>query len=164
MTRREIRDKVFKIVFAVEFTAPEDMQEQIDLTFDTELPGEEDDDPMLHAEVGEADRAYISAKVLDIVSKKADIDSMISEVSEGWKLSRIGKAELAILRVGVYEAVYEDSVPEKVAINEAVELAKKYCDVQASKFINALLGKVVKKKDAQTGGEEQGDDGCSKAE
>lgn len=62
--------------------------------------------------------------------------------------SRIGKEELAILRLGVYEVVYDDTIPEKVAINEAVELAKKYCDVSASKFVNALLAKLVKKEES----------------
>ena len=62
---------------------------------------------------------------------------------EGWKLPRIGKEELAILRLGVYEVKYDESIPEKVAINEAVELAKKYCDASASKFVNALLAKLV---------------------
>ena len=56
---------------------------------------------------------------------------------------RQGKEELAILRLGVYEVKYDESIPEKVAINEAVELAKKYCDASASKFVNALLAKLV---------------------
>lgn len=143
MTRREIRDKIFKIVFTAEFNAPADMEEQIELAFDTELPGDEEDDPMLYAAVGDKDREYITAKVLDIVSKQKEIDETISKISDGWKLQRIGKEELAILRLGVYEVVYDEGIPEKVAINEAVELAKKYCDVSASKFINALLGKLV---------------------
>lgn len=156
MTRREIRDKIFKIVFTLEFNSPDEMGEQLELAFDSGLPGEEDDDPMLYASVSDKDREYISAKVLDIVSKQADIDRTISEISEGWKLARIGKEELAILRLGVYEVLYDDAIPEKVAINEAVELAKKYCDVQASKFINALLGKLAKKDAA---GEESSDAG-----
>ena len=147
MTRREIRDKIFKIVFAVEFNTPDEMQEQIDLAFDTDMPGEEDDDPMLYAPVSDKDRRYITDKVMDILSKKEAIDNTISEISDGWKLPRIGKEELAILRLGVYEVIYDETIPEKVAINEAVELAKKYCDVSASKFVNALLAKLVGKDD-----------------
>ena len=145
MTRREIRDKLFKNVFTAEFNTPEEMQEQIDLAFDCEMPGDEEDDPMLYAIVSEDDREYITAKVKDIIAKKAEIDEKISEISEGWKLPRIGKEELAILRLGVYEILYDETIPAKVAINEAVELAKKYCDVSASKFVNALLAKLVKK-------------------
>ena len=56
------------------------------------------------------------------------------------------------MRLGVYEVIYDSSIPEKVAINEAVELSKKYCDVSASKFVNALLAKLVKKDDASEKG------------
>lgn len=152
MTRREIRDKIFKIVFTAEFNTLDEMRDQIDLAFDTEMPGDEEDDPLLYASVSDSDRQYITDKVMDIMSRKNDIDKTISEISEGWKLPRIGKEELAILRLGVYEVIYDSSIPEKVAINEAVELSKKYCDASASKFVNALLAKLVKKDDASEKG------------
>ena len=152
MTRREIRDKIFKIVFTAEFNTLDEMRDQIDLAFDTEMPGDEEDDPLLYASVSDSDRQYITDKVMDIISRKDDIDKTISEISEGWKLPRIGKEELAILRLGVYEVIYDSSIPEKVAINEAVELSKKYCDASASKFVNALLAKLVKKDDASEKG------------
>lgn len=152
MTRREIRDKIFKIVFTAEFNTLDEMRDQIDLAFDTEMPGDEEDDPLLYAFVSDSDRQYITDKVMDIMSRKDDIDKTISEISEGWKLPRIGKEELAILRLGVYEVIYDSSIPEKVAINEAVELSKKYCDASASKFVNALLAKLVKKDDASEKG------------
>ena len=152
MTRREIRDKILKIVFTAEFNTLDEMRDQIDLAFDTEMPGDEEDDPLLYASVSDSDRQYITDKVMDIMSRKDDIDKTISEISEGWKLPRIGKEELAILRLGVYEVIYDSSIPEKVAINEAVELSKKYCDASASKFVNALLAKLVKKDDASEKG------------
>ena len=152
MTRREIRDKIFNIVFTAEFNTLDEMRDQIDLAFDTEMPGDEEDDPLLYASVSDSDRQYITDKVMDIMSRKDDIDKTISEISEGWKLPRIGKEELAILRLGVYEVIYDSSIPEKVAINEAVELSKKYCDASASKFVNALLAKLVKKDDASEKG------------
>lgn len=152
MTRREIRDKIFKIVFTAEFNTLDEMRDQINLAFDTEMPGDEEDDPLLYASVSDSDRQYITDKVMDIMSRKDDIDKTISEISEGWKLPRIGKEELAILRLGVYEVIYDSSIPEKVAINEAVELSKKYCDASASKFVNALLAKLVKKDDASEKG------------
>ena len=135
MTRRDIRDRIFKIVFTLEFNDAEGMQDQLDFAFDPEMPGDEEDDPLLYGIVSNEDRDYITTKVKNIISKKAEID--------GWKLPRIGKEELAILRLGVYEVKYDESIPEKVAINEAVELAKKYCDASASKFVNALLAKLV---------------------
>ena len=66
----------------------------------------------------------------------------------GWTLSRISKASLSIMKLAIFEMKYMDDVPPKVAINEAVELAKKYCDVSASKFVNALLAKLVKKEES----------------
>ena len=66
----------------------------------------------------------------------------IKEISSGWKLERIGKAELAILRLAVYEMKYDEDVPFKVAINEAVELSKIYCNEDAKSFVNGLLAKV----------------------
>ena len=137
MTRRDIRDRIFKIVFTLEFNDAEGMQDQLDFAFDPEMPGDEEDDPLLYGIVSNEDRDYITTKVKNIISKKAEIDEIISQISEGWK------EELAILRLGVYEVKYDESIPEKVAINEAVELAKKYCDASASKFVNALLAKLV---------------------
>ena len=68
---------------------------------------------------------------------------MLSAAASGWKLGRIGKVELALLRMAVYEMRYDDETPEKVAINEAVELAKKYGADASSGFINGVLAKLV---------------------
>lgn len=84
MTRREIRDKIFKIIFTAEFNTPEEMSEQIQMAFDTEMPGDEEDDPMLYASVSDKDKAYITDKVMDILAHRDVIDSTISEISEGW--------------------------------------------------------------------------------
>ena len=71
------------------------------------------------------------------------LDEEIAKISDGWNIGRIGKAELAILRVAIFEMLYDDDVPYKVAINEAVELAKIYCNEDARSFINGLLAKVT---------------------
>ncbi|MDE5872417.1 MAG: transcription antitermination factor NusB, partial [Lachnospiraceae bacterium] len=78
-------------------------------------------------------------KIIDCVG---ELDKTISEVSSKWNIERIGKAELAILRLAVYEMKYDEDVPFRVAINEAVELAKIYCNDDAKSFVNALLAKV----------------------
>ena len=70
MTRREIRDKIFKIVFTAEFNTLDEMRDQIDLAFDTEMPGDEEDDPLLYASVSDSDRQYITDKVMDIMSER----------------------------------------------------------------------------------------------
>ncbi len=143
MTRRKLREKVFRILFGLEFNSEDDMKEQVELALESNIPP--DDDEIEDAyELQEEDKQYISGRVLDIVAKKQDIDKTIEEISEGWKLPRIGKAELAILRLAIYEMNYDESIPVKVAINEAVELAKRYCDIEAKSFINALLAKLTK--------------------
>lgn len=68
----------------------------------------------------------------------------INEVAKGWKTGRMGKAELAILRLAVYEMLYDEEVPVKVAINEAVELAKTFGGDDSAAFVNGILAKLVK--------------------
>ena len=78
-----------------------------------------------------------------VMVKIPELDLKINEVAEGWKTKRMGRAELTILRLALYEILFDDDVPEKVAINEAVELAKKYGGNEAPAFINGVLAKLV---------------------
>ena len=74
-----------------------------------------------------------------------EIDSMINEKAKGWSTGRMGKVDLAIIRLAVYEMKFDDTVPEGVAINEAVELAKMYGQDESAGFINGVLAKFVEK-------------------
>ena len=88
--------------------------------------------------------SYAMELVNGVYDNANSIDSLIdSKLKKGWTIKRISKTSLAILRLAVYEMKYVDSVPESVAINEAVELAKKYT-VDESKFINGVLGSIAK--------------------
>ena len=131
MTRREIREQVFKMLFRVEFYNQEEMSEQIALC--------EDD----ACDWKEKDRAYIFEKVGNISDKLEEIDAKINEVSEGWKTGRMGKVDQALIRLAVYEMLYDEDVPAKVAINEAVELAKQYGTDNSPAFVNGILAKLV---------------------
>ena len=73
-----------------------------------------------------------------------EIDEKINSVSEGWPVNRLGKAELAIMRLAVYEMLYDEDIPVNVAINEAVELAKNYGGDNAPSFVNGVLAKLAK--------------------
>ena len=86
----------------------------------------------------------IKNKVKDIISKSNAIDGIIKENLETWDINRVGKAELAIIRLAVYEMYYDETVDLPVAINEAVELAKTYGDDKAPKFVNGVLSTVYK--------------------
>ena len=133
MTRRELREQIFKLLFGVEFHDRQELPEQIAVYEETEEPWDT------------KDGAYISGKCEDIVAHLAEIDEAIDAVAEGWKTGRMGKVELTILRQAVYEMQYDEEIPEKVAINEAVELAKKFGGDEAPAFVNGILAKLIQK-------------------
>ncbi|MDE6434913.1 MAG: transcription antitermination factor NusB [Lachnospiraceae bacterium] len=132
MLRSQIREEIFKILFRYPFTEEGEMQEQITFCME-ELEGK-----------SEENLAYIKNKVNQIIEHRVAIDEKLQDNCEGWNLNRIGKAEIAIMRVAVYELLYEKEIPQSVSINEAVELTKRYCDEDAKGFVNAVLGKVAK--------------------
>lgn len=129
MSRRELREQIFKLLFRVEFNSLEDMSEQERMFF------EEED-----AAKGE-DADYISDKYHKIEQKLPEIDEQLNERAEGWNTARMGKVDLTILRLAVYEIHYDETVPTGVAINEAVELAKKFGQDASSGFVNGILAK-----------------------
>lgn len=150
MTRRELREHCFKMLFCADFYPAQETREQLERYF--EALEEEETTPegtsqILHqVEMEEKDRAYLLKKAEAAVENLAGLDARINEVAEGWKTRRMGKAELTILRLALYEMLYDDEIPEKVAINEAVELAKKFGGEDAPSFINGVLAKLVKDK------------------
>ncbi|MCD7862301.1 MAG: transcription antitermination factor NusB [Lachnospiraceae bacterium] len=133
MTRSELREEIFKLLFRVEFNAPEDMEEQKRLFLLC------DDVPL-----SETDEIYISEKYENIAVMLPEIDALLVEKAEGWNKKRMGKVELTILRLAVYEILKDDTVPAGAAINEAVELAKKYGQENAGSFVNGVLAKFVR--------------------
>ena len=142
MLRSQVREEIFKILFRFPFVETAEMEEQIDFSME-ELEGKSEDN-----------KVYIRNKVNGILGHMDSLDGYITDCCEGWNLNRIGKAELAIMRIAVYEILFEKDVPNKVAINEAVELCKQYCDEDAKGFVNAVLGKVEKKAAACDGNAE----------
>ncbi len=98
---------------------------------------------------------YIVRTVRGISEKKEEIDVIISGSSKGWKLERLSRVSLAIMRLAVYEMLWDEGIPFSVSINEAVELAKRYDDEKAPKFINGILNDIADKKGLK-GGKEEG--------
>ncbi len=137
LSRTLLREHIFKIIFMSDQRHDEDAAEYISIYFDCLT---DDDDNFI--ELDDKDKEYISGKVLNILEKSEEIDKMISDSSKGWALHRIARAELAILRVAVYEMLYDEDIPENVAINEAIELSKKYGESAAPSFINGILGTI----------------------
>lgn len=136
MTRHEMRECIFCLLFQNEFYRSEEFEEQMGNFLDNFHFPEE------HA-ISEKDEKEVRDKMEKLTAKLPDLDKRIAASARGWKLDRIARAELAILRLAVYEALYDDSVPVGVAVNEAVELAKKYGDDNGYVFVNGILGKIV---------------------
>ena len=91
----------------------------------------------------DTEKEYIRTKYAAIAEKVEMIDEKINASVTGWKTSRMGKVDLTILRLAVYEIEWDEEVPRGVAINEAVELAKRYGGEESPSFINGVLGKIV---------------------
>ena len=105
-------------------------------------------DEIRPTEPGEADRAYISRILDGVLSHVTELDEKISAASVNWSLERIAKVDLTILRLATYEILYEDDIPGSVAINEAVELANRYSEPSSGRFINGVLGTILRDKEA----------------
>lgn len=147
MTRRELREHCFKLLFCTDFHPAEEIQEQMEQYF-TE-PAEDEavaggGYEMLHCPALDAfDGGYVMEKVERVMENKEELDVAINKIAEGWSTKRMGREELAILRLALYEIRHDEDVPEKVAINEAVELAKKYGGDDSASFVNGILAKLV---------------------
>jgi len=90
------------------------------------------------------EKAYIEDVVNGVLVNKDKIDNLIEQKAIGWKLNRISKVDLSILRLGIYEIMFRDDIPYTVTINEAVEMAKKYSTEEAGAFINGIFSKIPK--------------------
>ncbi|MCI9238375.1 transcription antitermination factor NusB [Lachnospiraceae bacterium 50-23] len=131
MKRSELREHIFRLVFGVEFNEEDEMPQQLKLYFDQ------------LEDAKEKDLEYIRTKAQQIAQKIPEIDRMVNEHTKGWKTTRMNKVDLSILRVAVYEMQWDDDVPVGVAIDEAVELAKKYSGEDGPSFVNGVLAKLA---------------------
>ncbi len=138
MSRRELREHIFKFLFRIEFNDREEMLEQEQFFFEMlKMEAQEERTP----KVKDEDAAYISTKSNKIIEKLDELDAMINKQAKGWTTQRMGKVDLTILRLAVYEIVFDEDVPTGVAINEAVELAKRFGQEESSGFVNGVLAK-----------------------
>ena len=134
MVRSKLREHVFKMLFQIEFNDAEDMFERLRNYFE------------LLEDAADKDREYIQAKYEAVAARVPEIDSMLNEIAKGWKTFRMSKVYLTALRLAVYEMKWDEDIPEGVAINEAVELAKRFGGENSSSFVNGILGKLAKQE------------------
>ena len=132
MNRTEMRENAFKLIYSLEIQKVENVQEQINLYFESNNITDEET------------KKYIANAVNGIEEHQEEILKDIeTNLKEEWKLSRISKMDLTILKLAIYEIKFTD-VPYKVSKNEAVELAKKYGEDKSKNFVNGILASVVK--------------------
>ena len=143
ITRRQSRIQTFMLLFARGFYLEEERGAQNDLFFQFESD-EEEGMPLAPCLVPAEEREYIIRRVEGIEAVQNELDERLNEAARGWSTSRMPRADLAILRLALYEMTYDESIPVGVAINEAVELAKLYGSDASPAFINGILAGLVK--------------------
>ncbi len=92
----------------------------------------------------EEQKEYFDMTLTSVIDHLNEIDGLIESSTENWKIERISKVELAIIRLAVAEIYYISEIPQSVSINEAVELGKKFAGDDSGKFVNGILGKIVR--------------------
>lgn len=158
MSRKTARKHILNIVFQAEFDVDVEI-EQIMAAYDEEYKATEDitdenvtEDQLLDMDsekisrlrtIRNADKKFIIEEAKGVVANKQKIDEVISAGLENWEIDRLSKVDLSILRIAVYEILFADDIPDAVAVNEAVQLAKLLSEEKAPKFINGVLGKVI---------------------
>ena len=129
MSRRKSREATMKLLYQIQFNSDDIELQILDMTEEEEILGKE--------------KVYVSEIVNGVLQNVEDIDKIIEENLTGWKMNRVSKVNLAILRLSIYEILYREDIPNTVSINEAVELTKKFSGEDSKVFVNGLLAKVV---------------------
>lgn len=146
MTRNTAREIAVHLAYELSFTdrAPEELLDERLNKESFEMLADEDE---LYAAAPEKDQAeYIRGVVTGVAEHAPELDGYIAKYARGWKFERIPLVAGAIMRVAMYEAMYRDDIDVGVAINEAVEIAKKYETPETVKFINGILGSFVREE------------------
>lgn len=138
MSRKVARELAFKIIFAENFQNEEINTEEVMTALIKE--NEHMD------EVNKEDMEYIKEITHGVYTNIASLDEMIEKHLKGWTMERICKTDLAILRLAIYEIIHREDIPDKVSVNEAVELAKAFSEDSSPSFINGVLAGILNKK------------------
>lgn len=148
MSRITARSAVMQMIYE-QLAGGEGGEETLQMVYDElreeGVPGVEE---IKDNEPGKADRAYITRVLDGVLNNLDELDAEISAASRGWTIQRMPKVDLTILRLATWEILHEDDVPGSVSINEAVELASRYSEPSSGRFINGVLGTILRKKEA----------------
>ncbi|AYD40592.1 transcription antitermination factor NusB [Clostridium fermenticellae] len=156
MNRRKSRELTMRLLFQMTINK-EDFKEVID-NLKENLKVDNNESELLsnlktdksdeeNMDLTDIDMSYVTRVLKGIQEKKGELDDGIEKCLIKWKINRISRVDLAILRICTYEFLYEDNIPKNVSINEAIELAKKYSGDKSAAFVNGILGKMIKNKE-----------------
>ncbi|GAQ26125.1 MULTISPECIES: transcription antitermination factor NusB [Tepidanaerobacter] len=134
MSRKTAREQAFKILFAIDVG-----ENTIEEAMEIAIPSLND----------QGQKKFVLDEVNGVLNNLESIDEIINKYSGDWKVNRMASSDRNILRIAIYEILYRDDIPASVSINEAVEIAKKYSDEKSYKFINGLLGSVVREYESK---------------
>jgi N utilization substance protein B len=141
MKRSEIRETIFILLFMSQFYDENGTREQRNLYLEGMNDGRLSE--VQGVMPTDEDTAYITKKLDGILAHQEEIDAMLDKISEGWKIRRMAGTDRCVLRLAVYEICFDEEIPTGVAINEAVELAKKYGGDHSASFVNGILAKIA---------------------
>ncbi len=140
MNRKITREEAVKVLYTMDISNNYDINILNDYL--NHFANEKSED--LELNLNSIDVEYLNKTLIDVINNLENIDKKIIENAKGWKINRIAKVDLAILRVALGEILYNPLIPESVSINEAVEISKKYSIDESHKFINGILGSIYR--------------------
>ena len=130
MNRKLSREKTMELLFGMALSK-DTIEEVIEGFLDS-----------YEGDIKEIDLTYVKQALIGVENNKENIDKVISENLHNWKIDRISKVNLSILRLATYEILYDEQVPRPVVINEALEITRRYSDEKSVSFINGVLDKI----------------------
>lgn len=146
MTRTAAREIAVQLVFAI-IQSGNSADEILDIFFEEEYyVALSEENELYSVYPSKKQLEYIRGLVVGACEHSFELDNMITKYSRGWKLSRISAIAVSIMRTAMYEVLYIEDVPDSVAINEAIELAKGYEDQETVSFINGILGSFMREE------------------
>lgn len=145
MSRRIAREYAIQFLFSLDFNKTDDVESQLEEFLLHSQEHREEEESALN----ENSKSFTLDVVKGTMEHIAEIDELIEFHTTGWKMERIAKVDLAIIRLAIYEIVFNNEIPDSVAANEAIELAKKYSTEESGSFVNGVLGKIIRGKDEQ---------------
>ncbi len=134
MNRRKQREHTFKELFLKEFYTTEEFVDQCNLYLEEQ------------EELIQEERELLAGQAKFLQEKMEILDARINHIAEGWQTDRMSKVDVTILRLATYEIFFDEEIPVRVAINEAVELAKRYGGEDSASFVNGILGRMVREE------------------